>query len=109
MYLATPTKAFFKASKDEEYNIFFFTFASSGHHDIRKSFSFFPYNKITSCGYRIYECEAMIYGAISSYLLGSHTLVGVLEVEETIATLLLSSIDNLQLFQEGSVAGLAIA
>jgi len=45
MYLATPTRAFFKASKDEEYNIFFLTFASSGHHDIKKSFSFFPYNE----------------------------------------------------------------
>lgn len=42
MYLATPTSAFFKASKEDEYNIFFFTLASSGHQDIKNSFSFLP-------------------------------------------------------------------
>lgn len=44
MYFATPTNAFFKASKDDEYNIFFLTLASSGHQDIKKSFSFLPCN-----------------------------------------------------------------
>ena len=43
MYLATPTRAFLSASKEEEYNIFFFTLASSGHQDIKNSFSFLPY------------------------------------------------------------------
>jgi len=41
MYFWTPTSDFFRASKLEEYSIFFFTFAVSGHHDIKKSFCFF--------------------------------------------------------------------
>lgn len=62
MYFCTPTNAFFSASNEEEYNIFFLTWkerrrgisgqwrggckcgltlAVSGHHDIRKSFCFF--------------------------------------------------------------------
>jgi len=40
MNLATPTNAFFRASKLDEYNIFFLIFAVSGHHSIRKSFFF---------------------------------------------------------------------
>lgn len=40
MYFWTPTKDFLRASKDEEYNIFFFTLAVSGHQDMRNSFCF---------------------------------------------------------------------
>ena len=41
MYLWTPTSAFLRASKLEEYNIFFLMRAVSGHQDMRKSFCFF--------------------------------------------------------------------
>jgi len=76
MYLATPTRAFLSASKEEEYNIFFFTLASSGHQDIKNSFSFFAF-------------------------LGALALVGVLEVEQAVATVLLSiGPDNLQVLQK---------
>lgn len=40
MYFWTPTKDFLRASNDEEYNIFFFTLAVSGHQDMRNSFCF---------------------------------------------------------------------
>jgi len=40
MYLCTPTRDFLRASKDEEYSIFFFILALSGHQDIRNSFCF---------------------------------------------------------------------
>merc|ERR1740123_1616070 len=40
MYFCTPTKHFFRASKEEEQSIFFLILALSGHQDIRNSFSF---------------------------------------------------------------------
>jgi hypothetical protein len=41
MYFWIPTRDFFKASKEDEYNIFFLILAVSGHQDIRNSFCFF--------------------------------------------------------------------
>ena len=38
--LCTPTKDFLRASKEDEYNIFFLILALSGHQAIRKSFCF---------------------------------------------------------------------
>lgn len=40
MYFWTPINDFFRASKDEEYNIFFLTLAVSGHQEIKNSFCF---------------------------------------------------------------------
>ncbi len=40
MYLCTPTRAFFRASKLDEYNIFRLILAVSGHQDMRNSFCF---------------------------------------------------------------------
>ena len=40
MYFWIPTSDFFKASKEDEYNIFFLILAVSGHQDIRNSFCF---------------------------------------------------------------------
>lgn len=40
MYFWTPTKDFLRASKEEEYSIFFLTLAVSGHQDIRNNFCF---------------------------------------------------------------------